>query len=129
MSFLGIFKTVVKDTGIVAQYGSFGISVFNPVLGALVSKIGTAMVQVEAQIPDDSQGPTKQAAVVQDFNASMAMTQSLLAQTGKSMTWDPQKLKDAIDAQTKAFNLYHDLAASIKIVDAVATPKPVIAGQ
>lgn len=129
MNFLGIFKTVAKDAGIVAQYGSFGISAFNPALGAIVGKIGSAIVQVESQIPEDNAGSTKAQVVTNDFAASMQLTQSLLAATGKTMTWDQNKLKDVIDAQTKAFNLYHELATSIKIVDTAAAPKPVVAGQ
>ncbi len=121
-NFLGIFKTVVKDVGLAAQYGSFGISAFNPVLGTIVSKVGTAMVQVEAQIPEDAQGATKAQVVTQDFEASMQLTQSLLAQAGKTMTWDSGKLKTAIDAQSKSFNAYADLASSVKIVD--TPPKP-----
>jgi len=128
-NFLGIFKTVVKDAGIAAQYGSFGVSVFNPALGAIISKIGTAIVQVEAQIPDDNQGAVKSQAVQQDFSSGMIMTQALLAQAGKSMTWDAGKLKDCIDAQTKAFNLYAELAQSIKIVDAVPPTKPLVLNQ
>lgn len=124
MNFLGIFKTVVKDVGAVAPIASFGISMFNPALGAIVGRIGTAMVQAEARIPEDNQGAAKSQEVINDFAASMQLTQSLLAQAGKSMTWDAGKLKDVIEAQAKAFNLYHDLAASIKIVDAAQPAKP-----
>lgn len=127
-NFLGIFKTVVKDVGITAKYGAFGVSLFNPALGALISKIGSAVVQIEAQIPDDNQGQAKSAAVTQDFESSMVLTQSLLSQTGKSMTWDSGKLKEVIDSQAKTFNLYAELASSIKIVD-LPSAKPTIAGQ
>lgn len=122
MNFLGIFKTVVKDVGLGAKAGAFGVSLFNPVMGTLIDKIGSAMVQVEAQIPDDNQGATKSQAVQADVEAGLLLTKSILAQAGKSMSWDTGKLKDVIDAQAKAFNLYHELAASIKIVDAAQIP-------
>lgn len=129
MNFLGIFKTVVKDVGVVAKYGSFGISAFNPALGAIVGRIGSTMVDVEAQIPDDGKGPEKAAAVIQDFRASMSLTAALLAQTGRTMTWDEGKLKDVIDSQAKTFNLYAELAKSIKILDPTAKASPIISGQ
>lgn len=127
MNFLGIFKNVVKDVGVVAPYAAFGIGAINPALGAIVNRIGTAIVQVESQIPEDNQGPAKAMAVTQDFQSSMALTQSLLAQAGKTMTWDSGKLKEVIDAQAKALNLYAELAQSIKITDSAT--KPTVAGM
>ena len=126
MNFLGIFKNVVKDTGLAAPYVAFGVGFFNPPMAAVITRIGTAMVQVEAQIPDNNQGATKAALVTQDFAASMSLTSSLLAQSGKTMTWDAGKLKTAIDAQTASFNAYAALASSIKIADTVPPTKPAV---
>ena len=125
-NFLGIFKTVAKDVGVVAQYGSFGISAFNPALGAIVSKIGSAIVQVESQIPEDNSGANQIPGGHPGFQREHDAHQRApaVAQAGKTMTWDAGKLKDVIDAQTKALNLFHDLAASIKIVDTVQPTKP-----
>lgn len=128
MNFLGIFKTVVKDAGIVAKAGAFGVSLYNPVLGTIIDKIGTAMVQVEAQIPDDNQGPVKAATVMQSFSADMGVTRALLAEAGQSMSWNDELLKTAIDTQAKAFNAHRDFVASIKVT-AMGSPKPTIAGQ
>ena len=132
MNFLGIFKTVTKDAGIVAKAASFGVGLWNPVLGTIMNKIGTAMVQVEAQIPDDNQGQVKAATVMQTFSADMDVTRALLAEAGQTMTWDDGLLKTAIDTQAKAFNAHRDFVASIKVTatgQVPASARPVISGQ
>lgn len=130
MNFLGIFKTVVKDVGVVAKVSAFGVGLYNPALGVIMNKIGTAMVQAEAQIPDDNQGAVKAAAVAQNFSNDMELTRALLAEAGNTMTWDDGLLKTAIDTQAKAFNAHLAFATSIKIAETGQVPaKAVISGQ
>lgn len=124
MNFLGIAKSIGKDLGIVGGVAAPIVSIFNPALGAIIGKISTAVVNAEAQMPADGQGPAKQQAVVDSFDQSLAMAQTILRQNGKLLTYNADLLNAAIAAQTASYNAYAALAKSVSITSVIPTPSP-----
>lgn len=114
-NFLGIVKSIGKDLGVVGTFASPVVSIFNPALGAIIGRVSSAVVNAEAQIPEEGQGPAKAQMVAQDFNQGLSMAQALLKQAGQTMTYDPALLEKAISDQAVSFNSYAALARSIKI--------------
>ena len=128
MNFLGIVKNVGKYVGIVGAAAAPEITLFNPALGAIVTRVSSAINNAEAQIPEAGQGPTKAALVVGDFNTGLAMAQSLLKLGGKQITYDAGLLDKAIAAQVTAMNTYADLARSIKLIEVTPAAGQTIVG-
>ena len=75
-----------------------------------------SIVTAEALYPAPNSGAVKIAAVQQDFNSKLAVTQNALATKGKALSYDPVAWQKANDAQVAAQNAGAELQASFKIV-------------
>lgn len=122
MSFLGILKNIGKGF-LVAEQIAMPIAQtmlpqFAPVLGRidnLVQRTQAAIITVEQNNPADGQGGVKQEAVIADFQAGLDEMQSILALSGKKLTYDEGELKSAINDQTSAYNHFAKVKASFKV--------------
>ncbi len=90
-----------------------------PTLASIVSSIPDNIMEVEALLPQDGQGPAKQAHVAAQFKADLAMglVQELLATLNPPMkvNYDEALLLDAIDKFAAAYNALANLKGSIKL--------------
>ncbi len=91
-------------------------------LDPIVSRIQNAVVTVEANAPDGTAGSDKFAAVLNDFNAGLAVANSVLAAEGKQLVFDQASFTAATNAQVEALRQFAVLKASIRIVPLVAAP-------
>lgn len=117
MNFLGIIHKAAPIVGEVGKLAGFGVSLVNPALGSIITRISDGVVKAEAQLPQDGQGATKLQMVGQDFEAGLTVAQSILATQGKALAYDPKLLEAAISAQVASFNAYKALVDSIKLTD------------
>jgi hypothetical protein len=109
VSFASIFKTI-------AQVGLTVAGVFVPQLSGVFSRLQTAITVVEANNPVAGAGKLKAEAVIADFEASLALTQEVLALEGKKLVYDATALQTAIDAQVSAYNWMAEVKKSFKVV-------------
>lgn len=131
MTFLSIFKALGKGLlvgeKIAVPLAEVAFPQFAPILGKIDNLFGVtqaSIVTAEQNNPLDGQGGLKLTAVTNDFNAALAELQSILAITGKQLTYDGGALNDAVTAQVAAYNAFAKVKASFKIADAPA-PAPV----
>lgn len=124
MSFLSVFKTIGKGLlaaeHVAAPLASTIFPQFAPIIGKIDGLFGTtqaAIITAEANNPLDGQGGLKLTAVTNDFNAALAEMQSILAITGKQLTYDAAALDAAVSAQVAAYNAFAKVKASFKIAD------------
>lgn len=117
------FWEVLKKVGSVAmkveQIAEPMLTAIDPPLGNLISgwvgKIQGAVVKVEAMNPNVA-GPDKLAMAENDIALALAAAQNFMP-AGKKLTYDPVKLKAAIDANVAAFNAAAEFKKSLKIED------------
>ena len=75
-----------------------------------------SIVTAEALHPLPGSGAVKAAAVQQDFNSKLAITQNALAAKGHTLYYDPVAFQKANDAIVAAKNAAAELQASFTIV-------------
>jgi hypothetical protein len=91
----------------------------------LVTKLQTAIATAEANGPLAGGGQAKNTAVVADFEAGLAVLQTVLTDTGHTVTYDPAALQAAIDAGVAFYNAAATLKSSIKLAKvSTAAPAP-----
>lgn len=88
-------------------------------LDAIVQKLQSSILTVEAETPIDSAGKLKSEIVIADFRAGLALTQSVLALKNQILEYDPVALQEAINAQVAAYNAVAKLRVSFKVVPIV----------
>lgn len=135
MSFITIFKALGKGLligeKIAVPIAEAAFPQFAPILGKIDTLFGAtqaAIITAEQNNPADGQGGLKLTAVTNDFNAALAELQSILAVTGKQLTYDGNALNDAVAAQVAAYNAFAKVKASFKVADAPVAPTPVPQG-
>lgn len=69
----------------------------------------------EIEYPEDGQGHIKNGLVVGDFEQSLVISNIALAKRGEVMSYDPEKLQQAIQAQVTANNALGDLVDSMEV--------------
>ena len=133
MSFLSIFKAIGKGLligeKIVVPLAETAFPAFAPLISKIDSLFGVtqaAIITAEQNNPLDGQGGLKLTAVTNDFNAALAELQSILAVTGKQITYDGGALNDAVAAQVAAYNAFAKVKGSFKVADA-PKPEPAVA--
>lgn len=119
MSFLSILKGIIPVLGRVENVAAPIAEMLMPgeapliaVFDGWVHRAQTSIAAVEAGSPTASP-EAKLAATVSDFEAGLQMTQSILAMTGLTVTYDKKALQDAISAQVTAFNAFAKVKASL----------------
>lgn len=124
MTFIGILQNIGKVVAGVDQVAGPILTVAFPAaagplaaLDAIFQRLLAGIVTVEVKAPADGNGPEKNLAVVADFDAGLALTQSVLAMEHKHLTYDPHLLAESIAAQVAAFNAMAALKASFRISD------------
>lgn len=85
-------------------------------IDTMFQKLQGTIATVEANNPVTGQGVVKAQAVVADFEAGLAFTQTVLALEGKKLTYDLVALQGAIDSQVAAYNFMSKVKDSFHIV-------------
>ncbi len=126
MSFLSIFKNIGKGLlaveKVAAPIAEGLLPAYAPLIMSIDHLFGTtqaAIVTAEQNNPLQN-GQLKLDAVTNDFNAALSELQSILAVTGKQLTYDGNGLTTAINAQVAAYNAFAALKSTFKIADAPA---------
>lgn len=126
MSFWTVLKKIGAGVVKGVQIAEPIIQIVDPSLGAILSKfdplfakIITNVVTVEANNPVDGQGQIKSNAVIADFEAGLATTQSVLALEGKKLVYDDAALQKAITDFANGYNGLAAVKTSFKIVPLV----------
>lgn len=114
MNFLGILKGTAK---VIKPVAEAAVSLFNPALGSLVGRLGSMVVDAEAQIPEDGKGAEKHQFVVNGFNDQLKLAQDFMKLGGRQMTYDGELLDKAIASDVARMNAYALLSKSVKIID------------
>jgi len=121
MSFISILKkigsTVLGIEHVAAPIAEIAFPSLAGVIGevdTLTQRLQTAIVTVEANNPVGN-GQLKSDAVIADFNASLALAQSIAHAAGQQVTYDTAQLQTTINAFVTAYNEAAKLKASIKI--------------
>jgi hypothetical protein len=121
MSFISILKTVGSTLLGIEHVAEPIVETLFPAsspIFAIFDKVQTAITTVEQGMPAAT-GAAKAQAVVNDFEAGLALTQQILAVDGKTLSYDTTALQTAIDAQVAAYNAFAAVKASFKVVVAV----------
>lgn len=125
MSFRSIFSNIGKGIlaaeKIAAPIAEGLLPQFAPAIMAIDSIFGhvqSSIITIEHNNPADGQGGIKQDAVLTDFAASIDSLQSILAVTGKKLTYDEGELKAGISDQVSAYNHFAKVKASFKVEQA-----------
>lgn len=124
MNFFGkIFKGAKAVLSIGSTpLGQVGLNAVFPGLGAIVGRVSSAIVNIEAahaQAGKEHSGPEKLSFVKTDFAESLGVAREVARMRGKDLQYDEMLLKKMIDAQVAAFNAGQELMASFKEVDLV----------
>lgn len=121
-NFLSILKTIGKDALAVEHIAVPVAEVLFPPAAPILSKLDNlaqglqaSIIKIEQAGPVYADSTVKAGAAVTDFEAGLAVTQSVLAMEGKKVTYDEPLLQAAIAAQVDAYNKFALLKASIKI--------------
>jgi hypothetical protein len=129
MSFLSILKRIGSAAVTVEHVAAPVASVVMPQFASEIAiadgmfvRLQNSILTVEANNPVDTDGTLKEQAVINDFVASLGLTQAGLALKGKMVSYDDAALRKAIASQVSAYNAMAAVKASFTIVD---IPKPV----
>lgn len=124
MSFLSVFtkigKVLITAEHVAAPIAEGVLPAYAPLIASIDSLFGktqAAIITAEQNNPVDANGRIKLDAVTNDFNAALAELQSILAVTGKQLTYDGNALNDAVNKQVAAYNAFAAVKASFKIAD------------
>ena len=122
-SFLSILtsigKTVLGIEQVAAPIAETIFPAAAPIISALdkiFQNLQGAVVTAEVNNPTGN-GQVKSDAVIADFQAGLALTQSVLALEHKELQYDAAALQTAISAQVGAFNAMAAVKASFHIAD------------
>lgn len=85
--------------------------------GGLANQIIHATVKIEATVTSPGFGDLKAQMFADDFDASLSVTQEVLAMQGKVMTYDKAQLDKARDSFVAGFNAIAAVKASFQIVE------------
>lgn len=128
MSFFGGLKKVGKVLlgieHVAAPIVSVLLPASAPIFGMIdswVSRLHSAVVTVEANLPMDGQGKLKSDAVIADFEAGLDVTNGFLANKGKMLDYDKDELQNAINSFVAGYNSLAKVKTSFREVD---LPKP-----
>lgn len=130
MSFLSILKKVGSVALGIEHLAAPIVSALVPgsagvfaVVDSITARVQNSITTQEFLSPTTGSGPQRAAAVVQDFenllNLSDDVIAPILAARGEVLSYDHAALQTAIDAQVAAYNAFAALKASIKIVPLV----------
>jgi len=100
----GVFGSVVPKIGTTAGIAGGIIGIFNPAMGAFVSKIGTLITGAEAMYTTAKQGAAKKQTVSQIALAELPQLEEIIAQFGANPKIPEAELSHAIDAGVAFFN-------------------------
>ena len=121
MSFWSVLKKIGVEAIKVEQVAAPIISMVDPALAAplhaldpIFAKVVTSPVTVEANNPTATD-QAKSNAVIADFEAGIATTQSVLALEGKKLTYDDKSLQLAINSFVAGYNALAAVKTSFKI--------------
>lgn len=122
-SFLGVLKGIGKVAlGIATNpVTPMAVSVVAPGFGAIVSRISSAIVNIEAAHvqanKEEGNGAERLSFVKTDFQQSLDIMDAFYEERGQDLVYDDLALENAINMQVAAFNAFKKLKDSIKVVD------------
>lgn len=123
MSFWNVLKKIAVGAVKAEQAALPLINLIDPALGTILSKLDpvfakviTTVAVVEMNNPLDGQGQIKSNAVIADFEAGLATTQSVLALKNEKLTYDDAALQKTISDFANGYNGLAAVKQSFKIV-------------
>lgn len=117
-----VFGTIAPEIGTAASIGGAVVGVWNPALGAAISKFGTWVQQVETMYETAKQGAAKKQTVAQVAMAELPQLEAFISQFGVNAKIPDDELGKTIDAFAAAYNQAGAFIEKVKELNAPAKP-------